>query len=238
MNIKRKHINKGFTLVELLVVIAIIAALAAMATPVIMKQQKKAAMITATSNAKQVFMLMVEFDQDYYSFPNTVTETTLAAEGITGTMSGSANGYLKQLILGGYTTSEEIFFAKDGSQSASIPPDDDIATNAATLKAGECGFAYIADLSSGKNTGLPLMCAPMQSTTTFKSDPYGGKCVVLRIDGAVKQYRIKKPATGSSVSDGVANIGGGKTLFTSTIWTNAQSGSGANFTAPKVYLAD
>jgi len=236
MNITRKHINKGFTLVELLVVIAIIAALAAMATPVIMKQQKKAAMITATSNAKQVFMLMVEFDQDYYSFPSATTAASLTADGVTDSMSNtSANGFFQQLIYGGYTTSEEIFFAKDGAQSDSIPPDDNI-TGAEALKAGECGFAYIANLTSGKNTGLPLMCAPMKNSTTFKGDPYGGKCVVLRIDGAVKQYRIKKSATGDS--DGEANVGGGKTLFTTDIWTKAQSGTGTNFTAPQLYLAD
>jgi prepilin-type N-terminal cleavage/methylation domain-containing protein len=235
MNIKRKHINKGFTLVELLVVIAIIAALAAMATPVIMKQQKKAAMITATSNAKQVFMLMVEFDQDYYAFPNAATALLLTADGITDSMpTTSANGFFKQLIFGGYTTSEEIFFAKDGSQSASIPPDDDI-TGAKALAAGECGFAYISDLSSGKNTGLPLMCAPMKDTTQFKGDPYGGKCVVLRIDGAVKQYRIKKSA---SSSDGLANVGGGNTLFTTQIWTDLGNNLPTGATTPVVNLAE
>jgi len=215
-------------------VIAIIAALAAMATPVIMKQQKKAAMITSTSNAKQVFMLMVEFDQDYYSFPNADTVALVAADGATGTMGTSdSNGYFKQLIFGGYTTSEEIFFAKDGADT-SIPPDDDIS-GAQALKKGECGFAYISDLSSGKNTGLPLICAPMKDNTTFKGDPYGGKCVVLRIDGAVKQYRIKKS---TSSSDGEANVGGGKTLFNTEIWTAAKTGTSTTFKPPVVNLPE
>ncbi|MGB2350969.1 MAG: prepilin-type N-terminal cleavage/methylation domain-containing protein, partial [Akkermansiaceae bacterium] len=43
MKMTKHNMAKGFTLVELLVVIAIIAALAALSTPVVLKQQKKAA---------------------------------------------------------------------------------------------------------------------------------------------------------------------------------------------------
>ena len=53
MKMTKTKLAKGFTLVELLVVIAIIAALAALSTPVVLKQQKKAAATEAVNNAKQ-----------------------------------------------------------------------------------------------------------------------------------------------------------------------------------------
>mgnify|MGYP006097809503 CR=1 FL=1 len=225
MKITNKNRALGFTLVELLVVIAIIAALAAMATPVIMKQQKKAAATTAVSNAKQVFLLMVEFDQDLGAFPN---DATAASDTDLTGYTGEANDYLGQFIAGGYTSSEEIFYAKAGSNTAGAP-DDNIKTKSDILKAGECGFGYIVNLSTSNNTGLPLMLAPMKDTTSFKPDPYDGKCVVLRIDGAVKQYRLKK-------TDQTANVGGGKTLFTTDVWQDTLSNIPQGAEVPKVVL--
>lgn len=222
MKLNTKHARKGFTLVELLVVIAIIAALAAMATPVIMKQQKKAAATTAVSNARQVFMLMVEFDQDFAAFPN--DDTAAEDEDLAG-FTEASNGYLGQFIAGGYTQSEEIFFAKAGSDTAG-KPDNDIDGDA-ILEAGECGFAYVVNLSTSNNTGLPLLMAPMSSETEFKPDPYDGKAVVLRIDGSVQQFRLKK-------TDNTANVGGGKTLFETDIWQDAQEGDNS----PEVELPE
>ena len=69
MKMTKTKLAKGFTLVELLVVIAIIAALAALSTPVVLKQQKKAAATEAVNNAKQHFILLFEFDQDNGAYP-------------------------------------------------------------------------------------------------------------------------------------------------------------------------
>jgi len=189
MNITRKHTNKGFTLVELLVVIAIIAALAAMATPVIMKQQKKAAMIEATSNAKQVFYLLVDFDQEYGAFPDK------ADSGGFGGTTTTSNDVLKQLFFAGLTKSEEVFYAKT---AFSKKPDGDVGVAAVTggyataLEPGECGFLYIDKQSTGKNSARPILAAPLLDTATLKFDSnmYGGRMIALRIDGAVKQYRV------------------------------------------------
>lgn len=212
MKISRKNINKGFTLVELLVVIAIIAALAAMATPVIMKQQKKAAMTTATNNAKQVFLLMVEFDNDFGAFPN--DDTAEADEDLNGYVGPNSNDYLGQFLAGGYVKSEEIFYAKAGS-STNKKPDNDFSSKQKTLEAGECGFAYVINQSVSDNTGRPILMAPMDGNgETFKMDPYDGKCVALRIDGSVQQYRLSKKSQ-------KANIGAGRTLFDTgedTVW--------------------
>lgn len=189
MKLTNKHMTKGFTLVELLVVIAIIAALAAMATPVIMKQQKKAAMTEATSNAKQIFYLMVEFDQDFGEFPSDSSQDEIDTTGTGITLgTASSNDYFKQFIAGGYTTSEEIFYAK-----SKLTKKPNNALKADALSDGECGFAYLSGQSTSDNSGRPLIMAPMEdSGETFDPDPYDNKCVVLRIDGSVKQIRVNK----------------------------------------------
>lgn len=188
MKITNKNRALGFTLVELLVVIAIIAALAAMATPVIMKQNKKAAMTQATSNAKQIFYLMIEFDGDYNQFPGEdVTDVDLAPYASGGT----SNEIFKMFFEGGYTKSEEIFFAKGGAAKKGTP--DNVISDGRILEAGECGFAYIRNQSTSENSGRPLLLAPMpDSAEIFDPSPYDGKGVVLRIDGAVKQMLLSK----------------------------------------------
>lgn len=192
--------NKGFTLVELLVVIAIIAALAAMATPVIMKQNKKAAMTEATNNAKQIFYLMVEFDGDFGEFPSDTSKDDIEAGDITlGTT--SSNDFFRQFFAGRYTQSEEIFYAK-----SKITKKPNNALKGDTLSEGECGFAYIKGQSTSDNTGRPLVMAPMEDgEQEFDPDPYDSKCVVLRIDGAVKQLRLN--------NDNKAILSGTQTLF-------------------------
>lgn len=223
MTITKRLKKKGFTLVELLVVIAIIAALAAMATPVIMKQQKKAAMTTAINNAKQVGMLMMEFDQDFGSFPSAalLQDNPDLSPGKNG---NTSNALLGQFIAGGYTQSEEIFYAKGGSSTNKKP--DNVITSGKILEKGECGFAYILNgtdaLSTTNNTGCTILAAPMDGPTTFKRDPYDGKAIALRIDGSVQTLRLKKP-TGGNATSGEAFIPGGKTLFqtgTDSVWGN------------------
>jgi len=210
MKLTKKHINKGFTLVELLVVIAIIAALAAMATPVIMKQKKKADMTTATNNAKQIFLLLVEFDDDFGGFPS--DDSADSDADLTSYVGSDSNDYLGQFLAGGYVQSEEIFYAKGGS-STNAKPDNVYDTQGETLEAGECGFAYTADQSTSGNSGIPVLMAPMINDSTFAEDPYGGKAVVLRIDGSVQTLRLSKTFE--------AKLPSGKTLFdtgTGTVW--------------------
>ena len=192
MKITKKNINQGFTLVELLVVIAIIAALAGFATPLVLKQMKKADMATATHNAKQLHLALFDFDQDYGFFPDQADSAQLGSSG------SSANSAMKQLFMNGSIESEENFYAKT---SFSKQPDGDVGedpdyTNA--IEKGEMGFLYIDDQSTSKNSSRPLLAAPLKadggspSSMLFDKDTYGGKMMVLRIDGSVKQYKINK----------------------------------------------
>jgi prepilin-type N-terminal cleavage/methylation domain-containing protein len=193
--------SRGFTLVELLVVIAIIAALAGLATPVILRAKKKADLTAATNNMKQLGALMFEFDQDWGSFPSQDIRNANADQ-FTGASAGDdANAYLGMLIAGGYTESEEIFYAKGGSQSTK-KADNVVNTPAKVLEAGECGFGYVMlqgnkAMSTSDNAGRPLLVAPLQPNSggndpNFNSDPYDQKALYLRLDQSVQQARINK----------------------------------------------
>lgn len=197
-----KHpMNRGFTLVELLVVIAIIAALAGLATPVILRAKKKADLTQATNNMKQLGVLLFEFDQDWGSFPSQAIREANADQ-FSGSSAGTdANAFLGMLISGGYTESEEIFYAKGGSQSTKRP-DNVVNTPTKVLEAGECGFGYVMltgneAMSTSDNAGRPLLVAPLQPNSggndpNFNSDPYDQKALYLRLDQSVQQARINK----------------------------------------------
>ncbi len=174
MKMTKNKLAKGFTLVELLVVIAIIAALAALSTPVILKQQKKAAATEAINNAKQVYLLMFEHDQDTGAYPNA---------------GGAANLNFRSFITGGYTTSEDIFYAKT---AWTIKPDGNVTgTNA--CGSGEVGFLYVEGLSATSPSNAPIIATPQRAaggTATFDENAFGGTAIVLRNDGGVKSFRI------------------------------------------------
>jgi prepilin-type N-terminal cleavage/methylation domain-containing protein len=174
MKMTKTKLAKGFTLVELLVVIAIIAALAALSTPVVLKQQKKANATEAINNAKQIYLLMFEHDQDEGAFPATGT---------------SSNLNFRKFITDGYTTSEDIFYAKT---SFTVKPDGNTTTTAG-VAGGESGFLYVEGLRSTSPSNAPIVATPQLgagATATFDKNAFGGTAVVLRNDGGVKSFRI------------------------------------------------
>lgn len=217
-NMKRK----GFTLVELLVVIAIIVALAALSAPAILKQRKKADMIQATNNAKQVYYTLVEFDGDQGSFPSQETLDDLGQD-VQGASAQDANGLFAQLLLAGYIDSEEIFYAKGGA-SINKKPDNQFRTADEALERGENGFGYVMlgteALSTSNASGIPVMMAPLDldgaaAQAEFDPDPYDNKAVILRLDGSVKSERINKTAPRT------VTIAGGNNLMETgqdTVW--------------------
>lgn len=193
--------KRGNPLVMWIFAVFIIVVIAMMCTPVMMRCNKKAAMTEATSNAKQIFYLLIEFDEDYRRFPTDAT----AVDQLAGYQGKYSNDYLAQLIQGGYTKSEEIFYANGGS-SRGKRPDNVITSRDDQLSEGECGFAYIKDLDVTANGKTPVLLAPMYGDGyRFNTDIYKGKAVTLRVDGAVKQLLLNK--------DRHAKLGPEKTLF-------------------------
>lgn len=190
MEEKDRAKQRGNPWVQLSFVVFILLALAFVAMPVVCKTSKKAPMTEATSNAKQVFYLLVEFDQDFGQFPTDATAHEI--EGLEGHRHEFSNDYMAQFIQGGYTSSEEIFYARHGSKPYR-KPDNLIGSPNQRLSEGECGFAYIKDLSSGAHPETPVILAPMYGDGyKFNTDAYEHKAVILRVDGSVKQFRLNK----------------------------------------------
>ena len=207
MKMTKHNMAKGFTLVELLVVIAIIAALAALSTPVVLKQQKKAAATEAVNNAKQHFILLFEFDQDNGQYPG--SSETMS----TGAVAPSSNQAFREFFIANQIDAEDIFYAKTGWSSK---PDGDIGTAAGNfaqaLEADECGFVYALEApddayGTSNASGVPLVAAPAQvkafTGNEFNINAFGGRAVVLFNDGAYKSLPITEGAT---AGQGVVNI--------------------------------
>ena len=188
---KTTRLKRGFTLVELLVVIAIIASLAALSAPVIIQQKKKGDMIIATKNVQQLFLLLTDFNEDNNSYPN--DRTAQADVELNDYQGDYSNDYLGQLLAAGYIDSEEIFFAKGGSTSGIDANADNVfTTKEQNLAAGENGFAYVKNITSRHGSRAPILMAPMDTSSTFLKEVYGGKGIALRLDGSVQQYKLTK----------------------------------------------
>lgn len=205
MKTKIIKLGRGFTLVELLVVIVIIAALAGLTAPMVIRQRKKADQTEAVSNARQVGLALFEFENDYGSYPDATTATLVfEATGSPLTLGDSnSNDIFRQLVAGNYTQSETMFYAK-------IPkvrkPDNNVQ-GAEALKAGEVGFAYLMNETSGFNAAgnpsRPLVVTPLLNNATdgtFDPAPFDSKAIVLRMDNSVTSINVKQ--------DNTINLGG------------------------------
>lgn len=153
-------------------------------------------MTETISNAKQVFYLLIEFDQDYGQFPGDET----VVDDLKGYQGEYSNDYLAQLIESGLTKSEEIFYAKGGS-GVLRRPDNVITQKSEQLKEGECGFAYLKGLGTCSHPDTPVLMAAMYGDgVKFNSEVYEGRSVVLHVDGRVNQYRLNDQ--GGAMVDG------------------------------------
>ena len=164
-----------------------VAVLVGLTAPMVMKQQKKGYLIEATSNARQVHLALLEFETDYGVFPNPETAPDVMKEtGSPISVNGaSSNAYFRQLLAAGLGN-ERMFYSK----SAGRKPDD-ITDGGRALEKGECGFAYIAGLSTVNDGSAPLLVTPLiPGTRKFDPKPFGGKAIVVRIDGSVMELPI------------------------------------------------
>lgn len=146
----------------------------------------------AVNNARQIGLALMEFDNEYGSYPNTTTAPLVTkshpAHGydLTGTRS---NALFRQFFAAQITQSEHMFYA---NIPGAIRPDG-IITPGEALKKSEVAFSYISGLSSKDDPLTPLVIAPLvPGTTKFDPEPFKGEIVVLHIDNSVRTYDIHK----------------------------------------------
>jgi len=207
---KGKGLNWGMILVGVVVGVAVLLVLSPF---VIFRECKVSFRTEAISNAKQMGLALLEFDQEFGAFPNDKTaELVRKATGtkldLTGT---SSNAMFRQLIAFGIQ-SEDIFYCKhpEGVRK----PDKDVSPGKA-LAAGEVGFSYLSGQNTKGEAECPVLAAPMKiGTEQFWSKPFGGKAVILHMDNSASAPVIRE-------KDGMVPVEGGKTLFETgagTVW--------------------
>jgi len=163
------------------------------------RKEPRADLTAATTNARNVGIILFDFDQGLFCFPSPATAANPALFATTPP-SATANDLLGQLIRAEYTQSEEIFH----TQNTFLPPkkpDNIILPESRILEPGECSFSYICGLSSKDDPHTPLLLAPMiPGTTTFDRKALKGKAVILCVDQSIRQFPIN--SSGHVLVDG------------------------------------
>ena len=163
---------------------AVPVAFGSLVAPLYFRVQKKVNYTIAGSNIRQILTQLFEFEADHGKFPDATTIASVHAKTSTTLPLGSAtsNDLFRQFFASG-TATEKIFYAKSPTSS---DPGDEIL-GARTLAKGECGFTYIAGLSSADDGRAPVVMTPViPGTWKFDPRPFGDKAIVLRCDGSVK----------------------------------------------------
>ncbi len=201
----------------------LLAPLGGLAMPSVLRASKSADRAEAMNNLRQVGLALASFEEDYGTFPSRKIYEDNGCLSKNAWDGDSANDLLGLLLTSGFTDSEEIFFAKNGSPN-SKKPDNRFNTPARLLEAGECGFGYVM-LQGGRamssdtcDGACPLLVAPLMpgsggADPAFNPEPYEGQAIYLRIDQSVHRTRIDK--------SGKIPLSDNRTLFETgagTVW--------------------
>lgn len=185
--------------------------------PMVLRPSRAAYRTEALSNARQIGLALLEFDQEFGEFPSAGTLKELAKldPGIHSRGTSSSNDYFAQLIAFGIQ-SEKIFYCHHPAVNHGLRPDDILTPLNEALKPGECGFSYFTGMSTSMKPDLPVACAPMiPGTDTVGRKPFkGNRAVVLRLDNSVGSLPVRS-------SDRRIEVAKGRTLLDtgpSTVW--------------------
>ena len=150
--------------------------------PTIFPQRKVANRSEAMNNMRSIGLAMLEFDQEFGSFPNddTAKEVIESTSTEIGELTGPhSNPYFRQLIAFGIQT-ELMFYAP---HPENIHRPDSIMTAGKALAPGEVGMSYVYGLSTSSDPRLPLLLSPMKSGTHQAwRRTFGKKAAVLLVD--------------------------------------------------------
>ncbi len=145
----------------------------------------------AVSNARQIGLALLEFEQEFGSFPDSNSIAKVREKHPTDLNLGtkSSNDFFRQLLASGIVNNEAMFFA----QISGTRKPDHIFTGTKALEKGECGFAYFPGASSTCNSKRPVAATPMiRGTDRFDPKSFDCKAVVLWSDNSVTSISIRK----------------------------------------------
>jgi type II secretory pathway pseudopilin PulG len=172
----------------------ILLVLGGLTAPLVFRSRKKADQVEAVSNARQIGIALIEFDQTYGRYPDDSTAKLVQATKPTSLKLGSStsNDYFRQLLAAEITNAEFMFYAK--TQFSKKP--DGIVSGSDALKKGEVAFAYIAGFSSATaHPQTPLVVTPLVPgkrifDIKWCKKYFHGKAVILFADSSVRSYPV------------------------------------------------
>jgi hypothetical protein len=156
-------------------------------------------MTRAISNARQIGLALFEFEIEHGKFPDPLT--VAAVQKATGSSlplgTASSNDFFRQLVASGICQSESMFYA----QIPGCRRPDNLIHASFALEKGECGFSYLAGLTSMGNPKRPIVVTPLiPGTDRFDPKPFDGKAIILNADNSVSSLPIEKD--GRALFDG------------------------------------
>lgn len=156
--------------------------------------------IESINNLRQVGLALFEFETTYGRFPNASTNAQLNKDYPSTTIplgTTSSNDFFRQLFVAEIVASESMFYSRMPGSGTPRKPDN-VFHGYMALEKGECGFAYIAGMSTTSNPpDTPLALAPLvpgKLRFDYKhcKEFFDGKAVILRIDNSVQSLPVDK----------------------------------------------
>ncbi|MCW1887145.1 hypothetical protein OKA04_20570 [Luteolibacter flavescens] len=154
------------------------------------KARKNADPVEASQNIRQVHIALLNFESEYGAFPDASTIPVVQSRtGTTLSLGNSSSNELFRQMFASVARTESIFWAK----TAGSPRKPDHQLGSHTLTKGECGFTYIAGLSSSSDPFAPVAMAPViPGTWEFDPKPFDGMAIILHVNGTSKFEPIDK----------------------------------------------
>lgn len=160
------------------------------ADPWVIRSYRNLNWVAAISNARQIHLGLLEFEQEYGKFPDADTAELVRSRNVTTLAQGTktSNDYFRQLLAANMGN-EKMFYAD--IKGARRP--DDLPDEAKALEKGECGFSYILGANLGSSMDRPVIVTPLiPGTLRFDPSRFDGKAIISRRDGSVSTFPINK----------------------------------------------
>ena len=180
------------SVMRVLGVVALIWLIGFLMKPPRFGRPKKAELVEAINNGKQMWLALADHQKRYGSFPNGETMQKIVNEkGIASFSLVTSNDYFRVLVAGGLD-SEKMGYCHY-PRLPTHKPDNVISPLEQAFAKGEVGFAYVANVPPDAPAETPILVAPLiPGTFQFDPKPYDGHAIVIRLDGSARSMTIRK----------------------------------------------
>ena len=186
-----KKSSSGGTIINCVVAAFLVILVAGLTAPMVIRCPRKPDQTEAVNNARQIGLALSDFKDQFGQYPDSTTIGKVREQTRVDWNLGTktSNDFFRQLLAGGSTQSEKIFYAK----VAGARKPDDLVAGSSGLEKGECAFAYFMGAIKGSGPLRPLAITPViPGTDRFDPKPFNHKAVMLRLDNSVTSMNIDR----------------------------------------------